>query len=247
MDRVMGGLETGGRLAGEEMATIPTRAGAGFGFGDSQLAKNAIAQMTTWTAASPGLGLNQLRDLPDQFYDSEHRPREQFRPSMTSPAVEQMWRQFDRSRVNYRGEKGDFSDFPVYHGGGVVGSTPVAHRVLSSSLFKHAPRFAGGLAPDEYPAVLHAGETVTPAAGRMRSSSSPTVVVNTPPQQAPNVTVNVINNTGAQVTTNTQEEHGNIKLDIMLDEIVSAKMRDGGSRISRTMSSMGARPQPVRR
>jgi hypothetical protein len=133
------------------------------------------------------------------------------------------------------------------HGGGVVGSTPVPHRWVSSSIFKHAPRLQHGLAADEYPAILHAGETVTPASGRPRSSGSPTVVVNTPPQQAPVVTVNVINNSGAQVNTNSSQENGNVRLDIVLDEMVSAKMRDGGSRIARTMSSMGARGQPVRR
>jgi hypothetical protein len=62
------------------------------------------------------------------------------------------------------------------------------------------------------------------------------------------VIVNVTNNAGAQVSTASQEsDNGGVKLDIMIDQMVASKMRDGGSQINRTMAGMGARNQPVRR
>jgi hypothetical protein len=74
------------------------------------------------------------------------------------------------------------------------------------------------------------------------------VVVNTPQQMPPQITVNVMNNAGAEVSTQSQQtENGGMNIDIMIDQMVSAKMRDGGSQISRTMSTMGVRPQPLRR
>jgi hypothetical protein len=133
-----------------------------------------------------------------------------------------------------------------HHGGGVVGSTPVPRRWVSASMFDHAPRFQAGLAANEYPAILHAGETVTPVSGQQRSSGN--VIINSPAQAPPNVTVNVTNNSNAQVSTNnSQDGSGGVKIDIIIDEMVAAKMRDGGSQISRTLGSMGARSQPVRR
>jgi hypothetical protein len=138
---------------------------------------------------------------------------------------------------------------PLYSTGGVVGSTPVPHRMVNPKIFKNAPRFqrgTGDVGPGEYPAILHSGETVTPAGGRSASSSP--IIVNTPAAPPSVVTINVMNNANATVATNTQEDsNGGTRIDIMIDEMVSAKMRDGGSRIARTMGSMGARPQPVRR
>ncbi len=51
----------------------------------------------------------------------------------------------------------------VLHGGGIVGAANVAQRVLPAEVFAGAPRFQLGLAPDEFPAVLHRGEAVIPA------------------------------------------------------------------------------------
>jgi hypothetical protein len=61
---------------------------------------------------------------------------------------------------------------PLFHGGGVVGTTPVSRRVVPGALFDGAPRFARGgvvgvqpgLAPGEVPAILHRGETVRTSA-----------------------------------------------------------------------------------
>lgn len=50
----------------------------------------------------------------------------------------------------------------AYHSGGVVGFDHVAQRMVSPALFRNAPRLHGGLSPDEYPAILQRGETVTP-------------------------------------------------------------------------------------
>lgn len=120
------------------------------------------------------------------------------------------------------------------HTGGVVGSTPVPYTWLPTKLFTNAPRFAQGLSGNEYPAVLHRGERVVPAGAGGGGGGT-------------NVTVNVVNNAGANVTTSSSESDNGVRLDIIIDEMVSAKMRDGGSKINRTMSSMGARAGPIRR
>jgi tape measure domain-containing protein len=49
-----------------------------------------------------------------------------------------------------------------FHEGGLVGSANVAERVVPAALLTNAPRFQFGLAPDEFPAVLHRGEAVIP-------------------------------------------------------------------------------------
>ena len=49
-----------------------------------------------------------------------------------------------------------------FHGGGVVGETPVPAKPVPASVFAHAPRLHNGLAPDEFPAILQRGETVLP-------------------------------------------------------------------------------------
>ncbi len=48
------------------------------------------------------------------------------------------------------------------HEGGIVGSGNIPTRRAPASLFANAPRFHSGLAWDEFPAILQAGETVTP-------------------------------------------------------------------------------------
>jgi hypothetical protein len=50
------------------------------------------------------------------------------------------------------------------HGGGVVGG-PSPKKRVPASLFLGAPRLHGGLAPDEFPAILQRGETVIPKSG----------------------------------------------------------------------------------
>jgi polyhydroxyalkanoate synthesis regulator phasin len=50
----------------------------------------------------------------------------------------------------------------LYHGGGIVGSSPVSSRMVPSWLFAFAPRLHNGLAADEFPAILQRGERVIP-------------------------------------------------------------------------------------
>ncbi len=51
----------------------------------------------------------------------------------------------------------------VFHAGGRIGVDAAPRRALPASLFALAPRLHGGLAADEYPAVLQRGERVTSA------------------------------------------------------------------------------------
>jgi hypothetical protein len=74
----------------------------------------------------------------------------------------------------------------ILHDGGVVGQTSAPTRSVSPGLFVGAPRLHGGLAPDEFPAILQKGETVIPKNKKAVAGS------------APPVTVNVINQTGQQ-------------------------------------------------
>lgn len=60
----------------------------------------------------------------------------------------------------------------VRHSGGFVGSSGGAMRSIPASYFSSAPRLHGGLAADEYPAILQKGEQVIPKGGR---KSSPVV------------------------------------------------------------------------
>jgi len=65
------------------------------------------------------------------------------------------------------------------HGGGIVGrEAPAFYRMVPNLAFAGAPRFHGGFAPDEYPAILQRGEGVFTAGqmkalGRMLNSGSP--------------------------------------------------------------------------
>jgi hypothetical protein len=193
------------------------------------------------TRLSPNIEDRRPRDAAGNLINSIRVPSTRPPPvNMNSPEGQAWMREQNDAFDSMR-------QVPMYSSGGVVGSTPVPHRLMSATIFRHAPRFADGLAADEYPAVLHAGETVTPSSMRSRSSGQP-IVINTPASPAPQVVVNVMNNANAQVSTSTQEDNGGgVKLDIIIDQLVSSKMRDGGSQISRTLSTMGARAQPIRR
>lgn len=59
-----------------------------------------------------------------------------------------------------------------FHGGGVVGATPVPSRQVPASTFLTAPRLHNGLRPGEFPAILEQGETVLP---RGQSSGGSTI------------------------------------------------------------------------
>lgn len=166
----------------------------------------------------------EYQDLPYRFYDTEHygrgNPHATTRPQMQSPGTIELYRQERLGRPFIR------------HTGGYVGSTPAPRRWVNPAIFTRAPRLHDGLDYDEYPAVLQRGERVVPRGG---GGSRPVVI-------------NINNNANASVEASADEDNsGGIRVDIMIDELVAAKMRDGGSRINRTLATMGARGQPVRR
>jgi len=66
----------------------------------------------------------------------------------------------------------------IFHGGGVVGATPVPLRVVDPAVFRGAPRLHGGLRPDEFPAILEKGERVTPRDKARRGGGGVNVVFN---------------------------------------------------------------------
>lgn len=117
-----------------------------------------------------------------------------------------------------------------YHTGGISGGPGSGSRLIPASAFANAPRFhsGGGFGADEYPAVLLRGERVlnrdeTRAYNAGQASMSmPSVNVNT---AAPDVTVNVINQTGQNVTAQTerqQDASGNVNFNVILQQV------DGG-------------------
>lgn len=114
-----------------------------------------------------------------------------------------------------------------YHTGGIVGGLGSGSRLLPTSAFANAPRFhnGGGFGADEYPAVLLRGERVlnrdeTRAYNAGQASvAMPSVNVSTMP---PNVSVNIINNTGQQVQAQTetrQDANGGLNLDVVLQQV----------------------------
>lgn len=73
----------------------------------------------------------------------------------------------------------------IAHSGGIIGETSFPMRNVVSSIFRNAPRLHSGLSPDEYPAILQAGERVIPS-GQAGG--------------APNVTINLQNQSGVPLT-----------------------------------------------
>jgi len=84
-----------------------------------------------------------------------------------------------------------YSPASVGHRGGVVGQTLMPTRMVPTSLFDNASRLHEGLQPDEFPAILQRGETVTPKGG------------------GPNIQINIVNQ-GQDVKA---EQRGEAKFD----------------------------------
>lgn len=114
-----------------------------------------------------------------------------------------------------------------YHSGGIAGKASGRSGLFPASVFSGAPRFhsGGGFGADEYPAVLLRGERVlnrdeTRAYNAGQASvGMPSVSVNTAP---PNVSVNIINQTGQQVQAQTetrQDANGGLNLDVILQQV----------------------------
>jgi lambda family phage tail tape measure protein len=101
----------------------------------------------------------------------------------------------------------------MFHGGGIVGESAPG-RSLPAAVFAGAPRLHGGayLAPDEVPAILRRGEAVfTPAQLRALGGK---------------VTVNVINNSPAQVRTEERQDGGERVIDVIIDQVTGLIGRD---------------------
>ena len=107
----------------------------------------------------------------------------------------------------------------LWHSGGVVGYDKPQTAFVNPALFAGAPRLHKGLAPDEYPAILQRGETVTPKGGSV----------------AP--TINIINNAGAEISTDMQEVNGGMQIDVMIDQVVAKKMGQFGSSSNKVLRS----------
>jgi len=61
------------------------------------------------------------------------------------------------------GVKAAGASFGLFHSGGSIGSSsPSGYKILPAGALLSAPRLHGGLASDEYPAILQKGETVLP-------------------------------------------------------------------------------------
>lgn len=85
--------------------------------------------------------------------------------------------------------------FNSMHSGGIVGSDFGPRRWVDPSVFAFAPRLHTGLEPDEFPAILQRGERVQSVA-EVRASRM---------VAAPNISVNISNNSTAQVEATTRD------------------------------------------
>jgi hypothetical protein len=65
----------------------------------------------------------------------------------------------------------------LFHQGGVVGETFAPSRFVPAMAFAGAPRLHGGLAGDEYPAILQKGETVIPKGVTAKQEQTPMNIV----------------------------------------------------------------------
>ena len=126
------------------------------------------------------------------------------------------------------------------HEGAIVGGTPTFTRLVPASALAGAPRYhAGGVAgvqAGEVPAILKRGEGVfTPEQMRALAPVG---------SGAPAVTVNVINNAGAQVRT---RDNGNGSIDVIIDQVANALgadiARGRGPINSALQGQFGLRPQ----
>lgn len=136
----------------------------------------------------------------------------------------------------YTGAGGDLSGLGgivparVAHAGGIIGQTLFPQRAIPAMAFAGAPRLHKGLAPDEYPAILQRGETVTPKGGSV----------------AP--TINIINNAGAEISTDMQEVNGGMQIDVMIDQAVARKLGTFGSSSNKVLrSNFSAKERLIRR
>jgi len=121
----------------------------------------------------------------------------------------------------------------ILHAGGIVGTDPTPLRQAPLDLLASAPRYhAGGLAGDEVPAILKRGEGVFTAAQMAALGGRKAAV--------PNVTINIINNAGAQVSTERREDAGGLSIDVLIDAVETAmasRAARPGTRLNRALAT----------
>jgi len=100
-------------------------------------------------------------------------------------------------------EKAIFTRAIAPHRGGMVGDTFMPTRMLPAWAFAGAPRLHAGLAADEFPAILQAGERVIPRGGA-------------------STTVNIINQSGVPLSAQASSrfDAGQMVVDIVVDNAV---------------------------
>lgn len=114
----------------------------------------------------------------------------------------------------------------IYHGGGIVGVTPVPQRIMRATDFASAPKFHKG---GEVNAVLQRGEGVF-----------------TPEQMAAmgksNVQVNIINNNGSAVSTEEKQTDKGLSIDVVIDQVegmMAKRMNRQGSALNSSVRNVG--------
>jgi hypothetical protein len=118
----------------------------------------------------------------------------------------------------------------TYHQGGVVGDTSVPMRNVNPGIFANAPRLHSGLAGDEFPAILQKGETVIQKGG------------------GAGVTVNIIDKTGADISTQSRQTQQGMEIDVMIDQAVAKKLGTFGSSSNKTLKqNFGAKERLTNR
>ncbi len=118
----------------------------------------------------------------------------------------------------------------TYHSGGMVGAEPSAWRSVAGSIFNGAPRFHGGLLPNEFPAILKKGEGVF-TEGQMAALGS----------GGPRVNVTIINNNGSDVQVGRPQPNSNGGLDIpvLIGSAAADQMAKPGSALRRATDQRG--------
>lgn len=117
---------------------------------------------------------------------------------------------------------------PVMHSGGIVGQDATAMRSVDSNIFKFAPRFHRGLAPDEFPAILQRGEGVF-TRNQMAAMGG---------KGSPNVTVNLIeDSTRAGQTESNQNLKGGTDITVYVDAITAKNASNPGSATSAALDT----------
>lgn len=123
----------------------------------------------------------------------------------------------------------------IFHDGGIAGG-PAPSRAVPASVFAGAPRYHGGgiagLAPDEVPAILQRGEPVFPRGTKFMND----------------ISVNVINNAGAEVSAQRKVSGGTVTIDVLVDRALEKKIGQRGSGSNKAIrQTFGASERLVRR